>query len=154
MTVRIESGKPRPNRPTRIVVSAGGVVINGQGRVLILRRADEGTWCHPKGHLEPGETPEAAAVREIKEECGLAVRLGARIGEVRYAYYWPPDDVNYDKRVVYFVAISQGGEVRLEDRFDDWRWATPERALALLHYRNDQSLLRKALKAAGLSGRT
>lgn len=154
MTVRIESGKPRPDRPTRTVVSAGGVVIHAQGRVLLLRRADEGTWCHPKGHLEPGETVEAAAVREIREECGLVVVLGKRIGEVRYAYYWPPDDVNYDKRVVYFVARAEGGEVRLEERFDDWRWFTPERALAILHYRNDQDLLHKALTAVGLSGRS
>ena len=150
MTARIVSGKPRPEKKTVDVVSAGGVIFDRNGRVLLLRRTDEGTWCFPKGHIEPGETAAAAAVREIREECGLVCAIGDPVGEIRYAYYWPPDDVNYEKRVVYFLTRPLGGELRLEDRFSDARWTTPTRALRLLYHDNDRAVLRKALKAAGL----
>lgn len=148
------SAKPRPDKRTVPVVSAGGVIVDARGRVLLLRRADEGTWCFPKGHVEPGETIQEAAEREIREECGLTVAIGKEIAEVRYSYYWPPDGVNYDKRVVYFLARTQGGAVRLEDRFSDWRWAVRATADRLLHHRNDRTVLRKAAKAAGLTGKS
>ena len=148
------SGKPRPDKPTKRVVSSGGAILDTRGRVLLLRRADEGTWCFPKGHVEPGETLRQTAAREIREECGLECEIGPQVGEVRYTYYWPPDDVNYQKRVVYFLARPAGSEVRLEDRFSDWRWAALATAVRLLHRTNDRRILRAALKAAGLSGRT
>jgi len=153
MTPRVQSRKPRPDKETRPVLSAGGLVFDAQGRVLLLRKADERIWCFPKGHVEEGETPPQAAAREIEEESGLRCRIGAAIGEVAYAYYWAPDDVNYDKRVVYYAARPVGGEVRLEDRFDDWRWATTGRALRLVFHKNDRDILRKALKDPRLSGR-
>ncbi|HKZ62919.1 MAG TPA: NUDIX domain-containing protein [Thermoplasmata archaeon] len=144
-------GRPtRPDKDTMPVASAGGVVIDASGRVLLLRTADEGIWCFPKGHIERGETAEDAARREIAEECGLAVEIGDRIAEVAYSFYWPPEDVNYDKRVVYFLAHPRDGDVRLEDRFDAWRWATPARARRMLHYGNDRHVLAKAVVAARL----
>jgi len=148
------SGRPRPDKRTVSVVSAGGVVFDARGRVLLLRRTDEGTWCFPKGHVEPGETLKETAAREIREECGLACTIGKNVAEVRYAHFWPPDDVNYDKRVVYFLARPEGGEIRLENRFSDWRWATTVTAQRLLHHKNDKDVLRKALKVAGFTGRT
>ncbi|TLZ51853.1 MAG: NUDIX domain-containing protein [Methanobacteriota archaeon] len=151
---RVASGRSRPDRPTEKVVSAGGVLFDTRGRVLILKRADEGTWCFPKGHVEAGETLQQTAAREIREECGLECEIGRRIGEVRYGYYWPPEDVNYDKRVVYFLAYPVGGVVRLEDRFSDWRWAIRAEAVRLMRRRNDKEILRKAITVAGLSGKT
>lgn len=141
------TGPPRPDKDTRPVVSAGGVILDGRGRVLLLRRADEGTWCFPKGHVEPGETPQEAARREIKEECGLDARIGRKIGEVRYTFYVPDEGVNHGKRVEYFLATPATTDVVLEDRFDASRWATPSRALRLLPYSNDRKILRAALRA-------
>ncbi|TLZ89458.1 MAG: NUDIX domain-containing protein, partial [Methanobacteriota archaeon] len=73
----------------------------------------------PKGTLELGETDEEAAVREVHEETGLRVKLLRPLTEVRYAFYWPPDGVNVDKTVAYFLAAPIGGRVRPEPGFDE-----------------------------------
>src|SRR5205807_827573 len=91
---------------------AGAVVMNREGRALLLRKAGEAVWVLPKGTLEPGETDEEAAVREVHEETGLRVKLLRPLTEVRYAFYWPPDGVNVDKTVAYFLAAPIGGRVR------------------------------------------
>jgi len=145
---------PRKDRETLSVRSAGGVIFDDRGQVLLLRRVGEGTWCFPKGHIEPGESPQAAAAREIREECGLDVEIGRRVAEIGYTFYFPPEDVNHDKRVVYFLANPIGGVVKLEDRFDASRWVPPGRAFRMLPYRNDKTVLRAALKARKARRRT
>ena len=154
MTVRLASGRKRPDKETRPVLSAGGVILDDRDRVFLLKRADEELWCFPKGHVEPGETPQQAASREIREESGLLCAIGPKVAEVRYTYYWPPEGVNYDKRVIYYLARRVGGEVRLEDRFDDGAWVSPAVARQRLFHANDKRVLRLALKAARLNGST
>ena len=144
---------PRKDRETISVLSAGGVLFDDRGRVFLLRRVGEGTWCFPKGHVEAGESLQAAATREIKEECGLDVEVGRRVGEVRYAFFARHEGVNNDKRVVYFLASPIGGVPKLEDRFDAWRWAPPDRALSMLSYQNDRTVLRAAIKVRRATGR-
>lgn len=56
------------------VRSAGGLVFDESGRVLLVERADGG-YGLPKGHVEPGETAEQAAVRELREETGYVVEI-------------------------------------------------------------------------------
>ena len=67
---------------------AGGVILDGQGRVLLVRRANPpaaGTWSLPGGRIEPGETPEQAVVREILEETALPTRVVGPLGVVEVA---------------------------------------------------------------------
>ena len=63
-----------------ILTFAGGCIFNEQGKVLLQRRGDSNRWGFPGGAIEPGETPETAAVRETKEETGLDVSIGRLIG--------------------------------------------------------------------------
>ncbi len=56
-------------------VGANGAIFDEEGRILLVRRADDGTWCLPGGWVDPNETPAQAAVREIKEETGLDARM-------------------------------------------------------------------------------
>lgn len=63
-----------------ILVFSGGCLFDEQGRVLLQKRGDSGKWGFPGGAIELGETPEEAAVRELKEETGLDVAVESLIG--------------------------------------------------------------------------
>jgi 8-oxo-dGTP diphosphatase len=69
----MQSGKESPS-PDRLLVAAAALV-DGDGRVLVQRRPEgkpmAGLWEFPGGKVEPGETPEAALIRELHEELGI-----------------------------------------------------------------------------------
>jgi ADP-ribose pyrophosphatase YjhB (NUDIX family) len=66
-------------RPTPLAVG-DGAVIDPVGRILLVRRADNGKWAMPGGALEVGETPSEGVVREVKEETGVSCRPIALVG--------------------------------------------------------------------------
>src|SRR5881409_1042807 len=100
---RVGGGWPRPSKPSKQALSSGCAVFDAEGRVLLIRRADEGLWGLPKGTVERGETLEETALREVREETGLDVRIVSPLMEVRYEFYSAVDDTNVEKRVVYFL---------------------------------------------------
>jgi 8-oxo-dGTP pyrophosphatase MutT (NUDIX family) len=57
-----------------VAATASVVVLDGEGRLLLQRRSDDGTWGLPGGYVEPGESVEEAAARELQEETGLVAR--------------------------------------------------------------------------------
>ena len=63
-----------------ILVFTGGCVFDERGRVLLQKRGDSENWGFPGGSIELGETPENAAIRELKEETGLDVVVNSLIG--------------------------------------------------------------------------
>ena len=152
---RPRSGRPRQSRRVRPALSSGCAVLDGENRILLLRRADEGLWCLPKGTVEPGETLQETAMREVREETGLSVRILAPLTEITYSFYSPSDDANVEKRVVYFLAERTGGRLKPEPGFDDARWCGRADALRRLHFENDRNVVRRAFEAlAPATGRT
>jgi 8-oxo-dGTP pyrophosphatase MutT (NUDIX family) len=92
--MRRRTSEFRPDRPVVAELAAGALVATPGGRhVLILHLADEDRWCFPKGHVEPGESTETAARREISEETGLdSVELRGELATVTYRFYDPARD--------------------------------------------------------------
>lgn len=85
------------------------VIFNKENQVLLQKRADVNLWGIPSGHVEPGETVEAAAVREVLEETGLKVKILRLIGvysEPRYQVFQYPDG-----SVTHFVTCCFQAEV-------------------------------------------
>ncbi len=71
-----------------LIPCVGGVILDGAGRILLVRRGHPpgmGQWSIPGGRVEPGETDEAAVVREVAEETGLTVSVDRPVGTVRRA---------------------------------------------------------------------
>ncbi len=94
-----------------ILVAAGALILDGAGHVLLCRRADDGTWVFPGGYMEPGETTEEAARREVFEETGLTLGalgfFGVFSGPEMFARY-PNGDEVYLVTIVYISREYSG----------------------------------------------
>jgi diadenosine hexaphosphate hydrolase (ATP-forming) len=121
-----------------VVLGAGGVVFNPQGEVLLLRDR-MGFWVFPKGHLEAGETPEEAAVREVLEETGIRARV---ISSLPSTAYVNPKGVR--REVVWFLMEGEGMP-RLEAGMTGAGFFPVEEARRLLAFPEDLGLLEAAL---------
>ncbi|GAA1867941.1 NUDIX hydrolase [Actinomadura bangladeshensis] len=102
----------------------GGIVRDGDGRLLLVRRGrppGEGQWSIPGGRVEPGEDDAAAVARELKEETGLDVAVGALAGTVERA---GPGGVTYE--IHDYAATVTGGTLRAGDDAADARWVRPD----------------------------
>lgn len=78
------------DRGSRAPNAASAVVLRRDGRVLLVQRDRpplEGVWTLPGGRIEPGESSEVAAAREVSEETGLAIVVGTRVADVEVASY-------------------------------------------------------------------
>jgi 8-oxo-dGTP pyrophosphatase MutT (NUDIX family) len=100
-----------------IVPGAAGIVRDAHGRVLVLKRSDDGQWDLPAGASDPGETPAETVQREVREESGLdvrAMRLAGVFGgrEFRHTY---PDGSQVEALVMVFDCELLGGELRHDD---------------------------------------
>lgn len=143
---------PRMARyPTQEAVSAGGLVFEdrpeGRWVVLISRRSAAGAlqWTLPKGGLEPGESRETAAVREVREETGLAAEITDQLGTIDYWFVWRPDKVRYHKWVHYYLMRHLGGEPHpRDDEAEDVVWLPIEQAVERLTHANERALVHKA----------
>ncbi|MCL5961336.1 MAG: NUDIX hydrolase [Chloroflexi bacterium] len=135
---------PRSNSPIITEVSAGGVLFDGD-RLLVLCKPN-GEWLMPKGHLEPGETAEQAAIREVAEESGLKARIRGRLGETQYEFRVPPAGEFRRKRVHWFLMDVSGGELNIESTFCGGRFMSVDEALRTLTFRNDRDLVRQAAR--------
>lgn len=90
------------------------------GRYLLLKRAEHkkspGTWNFPGGSVEESESPEQAAVREMEEETGLAIRV------VRSAEPFEMRVKDRSYTVYFFLGRAEPGEVSLNSEHTDYEW--------------------------------
>lgn len=115
---------------TRPVVLAGScvLVLDEAGRVLLNRRSDNGYWGVPGGILEPGESLEETAKREVREETGLEVRsltlLDVFSGPELY-YIYPHGDEVHNVTAAYLTR-EYAGEMRINEESRELRFFAPD----------------------------
>lgn len=124
----------------RPVLAAGAVLWRGE-KIAVIHRPRYNDWSLPKGKVDRGENMVNAAMREITEETGLAVQLGAMVGCVNY-----PVKKN-TKVVFYWNATVTGGEFSADTtdgEVDELRWLAPEQAIELVSYAADRAVITAA----------
>lgn len=130
--------------------SCGALVLRKQEDTLyivLLRHRFGGHWSFPKGHVEAGESERQTAMREVREETGLKIRLMDGFRES--VEYSPKPGVR--KQVVYFLGSTEEDTlVRQEEEISEIMWAPLEKATDLVSFANDKRLVRHAMKRLGL----
>ncbi len=123
-----------PSQPD--VLAAGAVVLRKSGDVLLVHRPKYDDWSFPKGKLDPGESFEEAALREVEEETGIRCRLGKELPSSRYT-----DNKGRPKLVRYWLMEPLDGEFAPNDEVDELRWLAAADARVLLSYERDRELV-------------
>lgn len=131
-------------------LSAGGVVVR-DGEVIVIvptRRGAQGQRVLglPKGHVDPGETAEQAARREVREEAGVEADLVEKLGDVRYFYQ--RDGQRIFKMVRFYLFDYRSGALEdHDDEVEEARWMPLEEAARALSYRGEREMVQRALSA-------
>ncbi|HEV2592483.1 MAG TPA: NUDIX hydrolase [Gaiellaceae bacterium] len=116
------------------MIKAAGCVVVRDGRVLLIHRERYDDWSLPKGKLEPGESWEDAAVREVEEETGVRGELGEYLGET-----------SYTGKVVRWWLMATTQDAAPSNEVDAVEWATLDEARGRLTYERDRKLVERVL---------
>lgn len=142
------TGKQQQRRGKRVrALSAGGVVWReapGGGVEVVLVQTPALRWGLPKGKRDEGERLRDTARREVREETGLKVRAGEKIGVMRYSFKGG-SATRVDKQVHFWLMQPKGGSFDLhDDEHVDVRWFPIEEAMRIASYRNTVNVLERA----------
>lgn len=157
MTVALLGNIAVPKIPTRTQVSAGGVALrkNGPAVEVVLIAVDSAKglrWQLPKGIVEEGESPEAAAVREVREETGITTEPVQLIERIEYWYYGTEDGerVRYHKFVHFFLLRYLSGDVSDHDHeVTEARWVSLGEAKPMLAFASERKLVEQVEAIVG-----
>ena len=140
--------------------TAGGIVVNARGEFLVLVRdvVREGKIVHevrlPKGHIDPGETDEVAAKREVLEESGYgATEIVADLGTARSFFHFRDEDHVRDERYFLMRLTEDVREAPQPTHPDEAlfepQWLSPTDAVAALTYDSEQDFAQRAVATLG-----
>jgi 8-oxo-(d)GTP phosphatase len=124
--------------PDDTIEASGGVLWRQRGAqldVAVVHRPKYDDWTLPKGKVDPGESHEQAALREVAEETGFSAELGPELGETTYEHDARP------KRVRYWSMRALDGQFHANHEVDDLRWLALDDARQLLTYSRDRAVL-------------
>ena len=127
--------------------SAGGAVFRESGgklQVVMILTAAEKRWQIPKGIIDPGETPEQAAIREVREESGVNAEIIEKIATTDYWFSFPIDGIRrrIHKYVDFYLMRYTGGDTAdHDDEAVEARWADVDEALAMLEFDQERNVV-------------
>ena len=132
-------------------VSAGGLVINTTGTMgLLIGRYDHKDasgkrvlWSLPKGHIEEGETPEQAAIREVAEETGITSSITKSLGVIDF--WFMAGGKRIHKTVHHFMFTEVGGTLLAqESEVDEVSWFPLSEIVERLAYPDEKKLIARS----------
>jgi 8-oxo-dGTP pyrophosphatase MutT (NUDIX family) len=133
-------------------VSAGGVLVrdgpHGPEVLLASRRTRRGdlVWGLPKGLVEPGESPEETAAREVREETGYSGTIRSAVGDVSYWFVWEGTRI---RKTVHFFLMEADDELpgARDQEMEEVRWFPLEEAADAAGFDSEKDIIRKAAEA-------
>jgi len=143
------SSKPYAKRVDE--VSAGGLVIDESGtKGLLIGRRDlkdptkeRLLWSLPKGHIEEGETPEMAAIREVAEETGINSEIARALGVIDF--WFMAGGKRIHKTVHHFLFKEVGGVLAPQlEEVDEVGWFPLEEIVSMLAYPDEKKLIARS----------
>ena len=147
-----KSSKPTKSKPPYAKrvdeVSAGGLVIDTTGKLgLLIGRRDQKDasgkrilWSLPKGHIEEGETPEQAALREVQEETGIESAIEKSLGIIDF--WFMAGGKRIHKTVHHYLFRESGGLLAAqESEVDEVGWFPLSQIIELLAYPDEKKLI-------------
>lgn len=130
-------------------IHSAGIItytIDNNTILYLLLRYTAGHWDLPKGKIEPGETREEAALRELMEETGLTAELDNDFEETISYIFTDYDKHLAQKNAYFFIGRTTNTQINLSDEHTDFKWLPYKDALKQLTYDNARTLLKKANK--------
>jgi ADP-ribose pyrophosphatase YjhB (NUDIX family) len=115
---------PDAPEPNSLVVATSAVVADGQGRILMQRRADSGNWALPGGGMEMGESLTDSVIREVREETGYEIEVRGLVGtytDPRHIIVYSDGEVRRQFNICYTARII-GGQLTVSDESTEVRF--------------------------------
>ena len=128
-----------------------GVILDGRKVLLVQVKNMKGRkiWTFPKGHIEAGETPRQAALREVLEETGYKAVIVRPMIRVKYAFTFQG---NYIKKMVQWYLMKKLGRIGKHDASEilSIRWVSLSKARELVQYPSDIRLVEMLMSSMGI----
>jgi mutator protein MutT len=135
---------------TETQISAGGAAlrkIDDKLHVALISTGTPPRWQLPKGLVDKGESPEQAAVREVREEAGVDAKIDKLIEKVEYWYQSKRGNerIRYHKFVYFYLMWYENGDVSDHDNeVNEARWVAVNDAISLLAFRSERTIVERA----------
>src|SRR5262245_43994297 len=138
--------RPETNHMAKRAAGCVAYRRDGDALLILLILDKYGRWTLPKGHLEPGESEEQAAAREVFEETAVAGALGPLVGRISYTVV--KNGRRREKQVAFFLLHAADRHVapQADEGIAAVDWFAPDAALGLIGYPQVRELLARALE--------